>query len=443
LKYIAFAGALLAGVPLMALVASTSEKWRRVLLAVLVFSAVLGDMASINFVSTENYRGPDRGFEVTLTDLVALGLALGLVLRPPGRIRWLPFNTGWLLAGFALACVSTAAAPVPLFGVFTLFKLARVYLVYWCVANVLATERSIDPLRWGWVAIGVFTAALALKQKYLDGLYRISGPLDHSNGIPLYSNLIIPALLLWGLTDRRLSRQQAGLTILASLGLVFAVVATQSRAGTVLSGACVFGALGVANLRASSRRVSATTAFVLACVVAGGVVAADTIVRRFQEAPESSEEARHEFNAAAKLMAADHRFGVGLNSFSRVLTDEPRYHQFIEVMKGEEQAGVAHHIYWLTAAETGYPGLVVFLIVIGRFAWQAGWMAWRHRAYFEGLLLAGSLLGFCALHAQGTLEWGLRITPITFVFAVACATVAGVSERLRDLEARLASPSGA
>ena len=276
-----------------------------------------------------------------------------------------------------------------------------------------------------------------LKQKYLEGLYRIHGPLDHSNGIPLYSNLIIPVLLLWGLTDRRLSRAQAGLTILASLGLVFAVVATQSRAGTVLSGACVLGALGVANLRASSRRVSFTTAFVLLCVVGGGAMAADTIIRRFKEAPESSEQARHEFNDAARLMAQDHTFGVGLNSFSRVLTDEPRYNQFMEVMKGEEQAGVAHHIYWLTAAETGYPGLVVFVIVIGRFAWLAGWSAWRHRQYFEGILLAGSLLGFCALHAQGTLEWGLRITPITFVFTVACATVAGVAERLKDLDARL------
>lgn len=439
MKYVAFAGALVAGVPLMALLASSSEKVRRALFALLVFSAVLGDMASINFVSTEGYRGPDRGFEVTLTDLVALGLALAIVLRPPGRIRWAPFNTAWILAGFALACVSTAIAPVPLFGVFTLFKLLRVYLLYWCVVNFLSTEASIDPLRWGWVAIGIFTAALALKQKYLDGLYRISGPLDHSNGIPLYSNLIIPALLLWGLADRRLSRQQAGLTILASLGLVFAVVATQSRAGTVLSGLCVFGALGLANLRASSRRVSATTGFVLACVVAGGAMAADTIVRRFQEAPESSEEARHEFNAAARLMAADHRFGVGLNSFSRVLTDDPRYNQFIEVMKGEEEAGVAHHIYWLTAAETGYPGLVVFLVLIGRFAWLAGWTAWRHREYFEGILLAGSLLGFAALHAQGTLEWGLRITPITFVFAVACATVAGVAERLKEADARVAA----
>jgi hypothetical protein len=437
-KYAAFAGALVVGVPLMALVASSSQNARRVLFALLVFSTVLGDLASINFVSTEGYRGPDRGFEITLTDLVALGLALGIILRPPGRIRWVPFNTAWMVVGFVLACVSTLIAPVPLFGVFTLFKLLRVYVLYWCTVNVLATEDSIDPLRWGWLAVGVLTTVLAVKQKYLEGLYRIHGPLDHSNGIPLYSNLIIPVLLLWGLTDRRLSRYQAGFTILVSLGLVFAVVATQSRAGQVLAGACVLGALGVANLRASSRRVSFTTAFVLACVVAGGAMAADTIIRRFKEAPESSEQARHEFNDAAKLMAADRGFGVGLNSFSRVLSDEPRYRQFIEVMKGEEEAGVAHHIYWLTAAETGYPGLVVFLIVIGRFAWLAAWSGWRHRQYFEGILLAGSLLGFCALHAQGTLEWGLRITPITCVFTVACASVAGVAERLKDLDVRLA-----
>jgi len=45
-------------------------------------------MRAINFVSTRGLPGPDRGFEVTLTDLVALRARLAIVLRPPGRIRW-------------------------------------------------------------------------------------------------------------------------------------------------------------------------------------------------------------------------------------------------------------------------------------------------------------------------------------------------------------------
>ncbi|MBP1604966.1 MAG: O-Antigen ligase [Acidobacteria bacterium] len=429
-KYLVFSTMLVGGVPLMAFAAMSSARLRGLLLSLLVFSTVLGDVASINFLSTETYRGPDRGFELTLTDLVALALALAVVARFPRRIRWLPLGTWPMALLFVLAIVSTVNAQAPLLGTFTLFKLVRIYLLFWCVVNVVGTGVSLDYVRYGLVAMGLVMTVLALKQKYVYGMYRITGPFDHSNGIPLYCNLVIPVLLVWGMTDRRLSSAEAALTVFASLGMVFAVVATQSRAGTLLTGLSVALTLVVANARARSPRVSWTTVTLVLIMLAGGALVADTIVQRFREAPESSEQARDEFNVAARRMAGDRAFGVGLNNFSLVLTTVDRYNEHIEVMKGEEQGGVAHHIYWLTAAEMGYVGLFAFLIVLGGFLWRALLGAIRATG-LESLLLWGFFIGFVALYLQGTLEWGLRITPMAFQLTICGALTVALSANPR------------
>ena len=429
-KYLVFSTMLVGGVPLMAFAAMSSARLRGLLLSLLVFSTVLGDVASINFLSTETYRGPDRGFELTLTDLVALALALAVVARFPRRVRWLPLGTWPMALLFVLAIVSTVNAQAPLLGTFTLFKLVRIYLLFWCVVNVVGTGVSLDYVRYGLVAMGLVMAVLALKQKYVYGMYRITGPFDHSNGIPLYCNLVIPVLLVWGMTDRRLSSAEAALTVFASLGMVFAVVATQSRAGTLLTGLSVALTLVVANARARSPRVSWTTVTLVLIMLAGGALVADTIVQRFREAPESSEQARDEFNVAARRMAGDRAFGVGLNNFSLVLTTVDRYNEHIEVMKGEEQGGVAHHIYWLTAAEMGYVGLFAFLIVLGGFLWRALLGAIRATG-LESLLLWGFFIGFVALYLQGTLEWGLRITPMAFQLTICGALTVALSANPR------------
>jgi O-antigen ligase len=164
---------------------------------------------------------------------------------------------------------------------------------------------------------------------------------------------------------------------------------------------------------------------------AGGVKSADTILERFQSAPEESALARKEFEAAAVWMIYDRPLeGVGLNNFSYVLTVPSKYREHFKTMAGEKQAGVAHHIYLLTAAEMGYPGLIVLVIVLGRFAWLAGRHAWGARS-LEGTLLFGFFLGLCALHAVGFLEWTLRITPVSYLFVICCGICVALAEAVR------------
>ncbi|MBP9947276.1 MAG: O-antigen ligase family protein [Vicinamibacteria bacterium] len=437
MKYLVFAVALLGGVPVLAMLCSGSERRRGWLLAAIAASAVLGDVSGVNFFSTADYRGPDRGFEITLTDLMALGLSGAIVLKSAGRVAWIPTNTVPLALLFASGLVSAFGAASPLLSTFTLFKGLRLYVLYWAVYNAIHTGVDLAWVRRGLVAAGLWMSFFAVKQKYIEGLYRIHGTFDHSNGVPLYANLVIPFLLLSAVSDRRLGRREALLTLAAALGLVFSVVTTQSRAGTLLAGGLVLGTLFTARLKAPSSRVNRVTLGVLAILIVGGAMVADTIIRRFEEAPESSEEARNEFNAAARDMARDHRFGVGLNNFSKALTDNDGYRAHLVVMKNEEQGGVAHHIYLLTAAEMGWSALAFFLLVLGRFWWIPIIAGLRTRGFDGGLQLSVAF-GMTALHAQGFFEWGFRVTPIACQFLILAA--AGMAQA-RGLRKRRARPS--
>jgi hypothetical protein len=416
-KYVAFAAFTLTAVPAMTMAAYGSRASRGRLLALLVFATALGDLANINFLSLESYRGPDRGFEINLADLIAFALAAALILRHGSRLRWLPFNTLPILAFGSLALLSTLISSAPLYGTFTLFKLAKFYLIYWCVVNALSTGTPRRYVWWGLVMVAALLTSLAFYQKYMLDVYRVYASFDHSNTVPTYANLAIPLLVAWGLVDRSLGRWGTLIGGVAALGLTFTVVATFSRAGIVLAGSSIVGALLLSSRLAPLGRQAAAWAGLLVGLLAGGVLAGDSLAKRFKEAPASSLEARREFNMAADQMARDHWLGIGLNNFSHVLTRTPAYREHITVMENEEASGVAHHIYKLTAAEVGYVGLALFLWLMGRFTLLVGWGGLRVRSV-DGALIYGVFLGICTLHASGLLEWTFRTTPVLYLFGV-------------------------
>jgi O-antigen ligase len=417
---------------------ATMKRFRLWLLSFLYFTPVIGEMININYYSMETYRGPDRGFEVNLTDLMVWGIVLGLLVKERKKLTWLPFNSVPLFL-FFLACISsTVVAPLKLVSLFTLWKFAKLYLVYWCIYNLLSPKMGIsfNQVAYGMIGIGYVMLYFALKQKYLEGYYRIHGPFDHSNTIPIFLFQMIPVLMLWAITDRRVPRWQSALALLSAFGATFAIVATQSRAGAILIGCAIVAILGFANIRNRSKRSIVVSLIFALVAVAGIAKAADTFIDRFKNAPKASEEARDEFNHAARLMMADKPFtGVGLNNFSRVLTVETKYNSHIVVMANEEQAGVAHHIYLLTGAEMGYTGLFLYLLCMGRFWFLALYYGLRFRTV-ESVYLIGFFIGFGCFHVVGFLEWAFRISPVTYFVAVNSGVIAALAERVKQGQAK-------
>jgi len=426
-KYAALAVALTLGVPVLAVAALWFTRVRGYLLSLMIFFTVLGAHGSINAVSRELYRGPDRGFEFTAADLVCWALILGMVARYPRRIDWFPRSSWLMLLFFLDACLLAATAAEPLFTAFSIWKCLRIFGLYWCTVNCLRLGTHRRYVWLGYAGAAAVIGVVAVYQKYLLGIYRVPGPFDHSNTIPLYANLILPVLLIWGLCDRELPLWKSVASIALSLGLLFAVICTFSRLGIALAGGCFAGAVLWANLRSSSIRVRVATMTLGLAMAAGLARVAGPILTRIETAPKASETARDEFNYAAQLMLRDYPFGVGLNNFSYVLTTHTAYREHFQAMKSEEQAGVCHHIYWLTAAETGYLGLALYLALVARFCWIALRGSWRNKSIY-GTLLFGVLLGFGALQASGFFEWAFRVTPVMQLFVIQAALAVAWAE---------------
>ncbi|MBF0545262.1 MAG: O-antigen ligase family protein [Candidatus Riflebacteria bacterium] len=428
MKYAVFAFAALVGVPGMAIAGLNFAFVRELLMCLLVLSTAFGQVARINFVSFESYRGPDRGFEISAIDLINLVMLIILVVRYPKEIKWIPFNGFWLGLFFFQNLLSALNAPSLLYFGFSILKLSRVLLIYWCCANYFRVEKKIDGLWYGMVGAAFAVTAYAFVQKYMYGIYRVPGPFDHSNTIPPFLNLLLPGILLWTFCEDSFPIWKVNIGILAVLGIIFSVISTFSRAGLALSLACIAATVCFALFKKPSFRVSIFTLFLILGLVGGAIRAYSSFMERLKSAPKSSEEARDEFNEAANEMAHDYFLGVGLNNFSQVLTNVEKYRENIEVMANEEEAGVCHHIYWLTAAELGFSGLLVFGIILLRFGLHMVYHSFKSRK-IPGLLLFAFLVGQCSLHLSGLLEWTFRQTPVMSLFFITCGVVVGISSR--------------
>lgn len=420
MKYIIFFAAAIIVVPVMASMATASKKALIFLFVMAILATGFGVKGNINFVSMETYRGPDRGFELSIFDLIAWALFLKLLFKNFRQIVWFPYNFNLLLMMFLISLISSFNADGTIFAMFSLFKFVRIFLIYLIFYNLFLIEDLGGNLWYGIAALAVLFTITGIKQKYLQGIYRITGTFDHSNTIPLYLNMLIPAMIIWPFADRKMPALKAMSSIALAFGMLFCVIATFSRAGTAFAGMTVIVVMTAGLLRWRSGRAIFISSLVVIAGLAGGIKAAGSFIERIKNAPESSEAARDEFNAAADAMMRDRFWGVGPNNFSKAMTDKEEYQQFVVVMANEEQAGVCHHIYRLMGAETGIIGLVAFIFIMIRFTWVGLWAFFKLNGPAAALGLAISS-GFCALHLSGFFEWAFRLTPVMALFAILSA----------------------
>lgn len=436
LKYALFSAVCLALVPLATWLASASARGRGWVLAALVVSTSIYMQTAIHLLQIEGYQGTDHGIVLCVTDLLAVSLALALMGRCSRQIAWLPYNTLWLLALFGVCCASALAAVEPEVSLYTLVTLARAYLVYWCVLNCVRTGTPATYAWHGFTAMVLLVTAKCAYQIGVQGLYRVSGFFVHSNTLPSFLLLLLPSLMLLGLCDRRLGTLALSAITAATLGAVLIIVKTQSRAGILILVMCLATTMVIALVRAPSRRVRLAAMSLFAVMTLGCLWMARGIIQRFHTAPAASAITRDEFNSAALAMADGSVTGVGLNNYSWVLSrsdaDAMRYKAGWVIMADAPSIGVAHNIYLLTAAEIGWPGLALFLIVVGRFVWLAMRGGARSRS-LEALLQNGLALGMVNCLAIGTLEWVIRQAPVLDMYAIAAGLSAGLASTPRSL----------
>src|SRR5262245_49049419 len=165
-----------------------SERARDAAFFLLTMGMVLNDRLDINFLSREWYRGTTRGFEFSFVDILAISLVISSILIPRAgekRCYW-PASLGLMLLYFCYGIFSVAISEPKIFGLFELSKMVRGMIAFLAAALFVRSERE---LRIFILALGcavVLQGLLAIKHRFLLGLERATGSLDHANSLSIY-----------------------------------------------------------------------------------------------------------------------------------------------------------------------------------------------------------------------------------------------------------------
>ncbi|MDP8228905.1 MAG: O-antigen ligase family protein [Candidatus Electryoneaceae bacterium] len=390
------------------------------------------------------YRGVDRGFGVTIPDVIFLGFAIYLLWggkRKRNNIWW-PYNiTLWAILIF-ISIMSLAECDVAYYGLFTVHKLVRGLILYWVIVNVVRTKRQMYVIILAFFAAMIFEGGFVLFSKYITKavVNRAVGSFPHPNTLAMYMNLISPialSMLMVGALPRKTNKW----AILAIGMAMISVVFTKSRGALVFMMAALGFVMFTSYIIRPSWRKSKLVMFALIATLIFGSIAAPKIIQRFKKAPKESAETREYFNIAAKHMANDHFFGVGINTFSYMLSAKEAYYwdvypdkwvEFVErgdymaaedfrwSKRGQSRLGTAHHVYLLFAAEIGWLGMWVFVVFVARFYLRNIIFFFRTKDLYYKSIALGMLAGLATLHVQGTLEWILRQTQMFYLFLIVC-----------------------
>ena len=381
----------------------------------------------INFVSMEEYRGWVRGFEITSTDMILAGILaavlLGWAKHPP---RFVTPTIAAMLLYLAFVLVSATTAFVPIYAAFGVMKFLRYMVALWIITNAVWDEEDIRWLFPTFMACVGYEAFVSVKM-YFGGEYRARGTFDHSNTLGMYLNMLLPILFSALLNLKtRWSWVYMGLFGIGS-GVV---ILTLSRGSWVALGLSLMIVTPISFiLRVRAKKFMLIGVMTLMAIPPGGI-AVQKMIKRIQEAPESSGEARTTFNIVARQIAADRVFGAGINNYSYG-TDEP-YSAVFE--GGLDKGGLCHNLYYLTVGELGWGGLVALLALHGTiYATLIGFLV-RHRDEGVRTIFALGLLGGMAtVSLQSTLEWAMVQTAMSFTF-LGLAGVASALGRIRPAD---------
>jgi O-antigen ligase len=375
-------------------------------------------------ISWREWPGYVHGIEISLLDVVSLTLYLSL----PGRGRPLPFRLSMALY-FIAASLSMLQAEVPGAAFFYLWQLARMFLVYAATTRACADPRGASALLTGMGAGVLLEAAVEIWQRFGSDVIQASGTLSHQNALGMMSHLAVFPFFAVLLASPRI-----WLPAVVTLAGIAVEVLTTSRATVAIS------ALGYAAvfMLSALRHWTSRKAFVILIGIFALLTVTPLALWSF-ETRFASEEAgiydpnydeRAAFNRAAAMMLSDHPFGVGVNHYV-LAANNGNYNS--EAGVAPYQSGLlseVHNIYWLVAAETGYPGIITFLLFLSRPLTVAFRCGWRNREDIRGDLLMGLGVALLAVYVHSLWEFILIDFQIQYMFAMTIGLVAGLAEQL-------------
>lgn len=431
LKQYLFLAMTMVFVPVATWLGSRYSWVEKVLLAMIFFSTCY--LVDINILSMEMYRGDTRGFEFGTVDWMILSLTGIMIFSPRWRSRRpeiFPPNAVLLIAYVVLAFSTLFVSDVPIYAGFGLSKIIRAMAVYWLAYNYLRYEQDLRFFLLVMAAIIAFEFLLVLQQR-LTGVYRAFGTLPHPNTLALYINMMNMIFLSFVINDKSAGWQHYVYWAALIMGSLI-VLATFSRAGLTVM---VFCYIVVIILSLSDRIYPGkirVVALMLLLSLPFTIKFAPSIIERFKTAPVNAELSRQQANQAAIAMAGYSWLGVGLNNYSHAI-NETHFSRFIPL---ETDRGIVHNIYLLHAAEMGWIGLFLFLLMIIYFQWMAARLILRRLDNIISWLAIGIFAAMLSLWVQSTLEWAFRQTYIVVEYFILAGFLAALPRVQKHMSSR-------
>jgi hypothetical protein len=377
------------------------------------------NMAIISWLGWPGYL---LGAEFSVLD----GLALALYLSLPGARRPVPFRLSMALY-FLATVLSALQASQPTAALFYSWQLARMFLVYATVARGCVDPRVPLAILKGMAAGLVVEVVVGGWQRFGMGILQAPGTMTHQNLLGMMTHFVaLPAFAVL------LSGPVGWVACAAPIGIAVDLLTT-SR------GALGFSLLGYATIfiLSSLRKWTVRKRSVLMIGILGALtiipIAISSFDRRFSDqavSVSSDYDERAAFEKSAKMMLSDNPLGQGANHYV-IAANLGGFNQRAGVVPvpGSEGANV-HNVYFLVAAETGYPGLITFVLMLLRPLTVALLCGWNSRGDQRGDLLIGLGVTLLIVYIHGLFEWIFVLLETQYMFAMDLGLVAGLATQL-------------
>lgn len=309
---------------------------------------------------------------------------------------------------------------------FELFKMLRMLLFFWVMANYIRDAERFRDLIFVVSIVTIFLFFSVLKQRYFDNLHQTYGFFEHQNSLVMYT-IVHTSLALSYLLNRKDSSviYWTAVVVMGSLTIVF----TLSRGGLgayAISVAIIFALsfLSRFSLRKVFLFLAVPVVFLLILSKAY-----DSVVTRFRNAPPASLNMRLMLAESALNMADDKFFGVGLNNFGIVVNPPYTYSEHIpKYQKDEGTLGLVETVYLMVAAECGWATFVFFILWLLRMFMRNLIQIFRCKRsslQYIPIGLCGALTG---IYIESAFEWVLKQTGNFYQLMLVFALIAVIGK---------------
>ncbi len=417
MRFVALA-VIMFSVPVFMMLFRQNARYRRYMYFALGFMPFLiaGWNLDAAFISWATWPGQTKGVIISLLD----AMALGIILASRAKTFTYPF-VGIISAYLLSAVLSIFFSNNPQAAFFYVWQLGTMLLVFMAVATVCRREEAPRLIIAGLVCGIALQAGVATSQK-LSGVVQASGTLGHQNLLGMVTHFVLyPSLALL------LASSKNKLPLVGVVSALIVVAFGASRATIGFAGIGVVMLIGLSMLRKpTARKTRAAIAGLVVLAIATPVAWASLEQRFAISSAEGSSEEREAFERAARMILSDHPMGIGANQYVVVANTRGYSEEAGVIWNYSSRSAKVHNAYLLVAAETGYLGLVCFLLFLFvpviaalRFAWQA-----RGDPRGELALGIGVTMFIVSLHCL--YEWVLVTSSVQYMIAINLGMLAGL-----------------